>query len=103
MRGWHCVCRERRSCAVMLSPFSQNYSPVKPKPGAAALTRAVLETLEGRQYLYSFVLYNADTNQPIGQFENNTTIDYAFVTHNLSVRAFPGTGGVGSIRIGVAS
>ena len=83
----------------MLSPFSQINPLGKPKAAAATVRRAVLETLEGRQYLYSFVLYNADTNKPIGQFENNTTIDYAFVTQNLSVQAHPGTGGVGYDRL----
>ena len=48
-----------------MSPSSKRNAPGKP---------VKLEALEGRQYFYAFVLYNADSGQPIGPFENNTTI-----------------------------
>jgi N-acetylneuraminic acid mutarotase len=61
----------------------------------AAATVTPVEPLESRQLfaagtpaLGSLVLYNADNGQPIGPFENNTTINYsALPTRNLSVRA----------------
>lgn len=62
-----------------------------------------VEPLEGRQLLANIgqlVLVNADNGQLIGPFENNTTINYAALPANLSVRAFL-DGSAGSVRFGM--
>jgi hypothetical protein len=66
---------------------------------------STVESLESRfcfaaTDVTGLTLYNADTNQPIGPFENNTTIDYAVLPTNLSVRAST-EGAAGSVRFGV--
>jgi hypothetical protein len=51
--------------------------------------------------LAGLTLVNADTDQPIGPFENNTTINFAALgTHNVTVRAETG-GSIGSVRWGL--
>jgi hypothetical protein len=51
-------------------------------------------------HIDSLMLMNADTDQPIGEFVNNTTINYAVMPQNLTVQAFT-SGLVGSIRWGL--
>jgi N-acetylneuraminic acid mutarotase len=71
------------------------------KPGKRAVSP--VERLEGRQLLANvsqLVLVNADNGQLIGPFENNTTINYAALPANLSVRAFLNAS-AGSVRFGM--
>ena len=46
------------------------------------------------------MLMNADTDQPIGEFVTNTTINYAVMPAHLTVQANT-SGSVGSIRWGL--
>src|SRR5215208_84450 len=75
------------------------------RTSALANHRVPVEAMESRICLAAtdfsaFVLYNADNGQPVGPFENNTTINYAALPPNLSVRAYT-AGPVGSVRFGV--